>query len=201
MPIISDKLEHMKEEELICQAQMGSSDSFGALAQRYRGMLLSFLRQRTNSPQDAEDLLQETFLRAFTNIAAYNSARPLATWLMSIGSNLAVSHSRKRREGAANEMEAVDSRCATPLQHVAAAQQRENLWAIAKEVLSKKQFDALWLRYAQNLCVRDIARAMSLTSIHVKVLLHRARKKLLASADFARLNDGVAGSNEKRGAI
>jgi RNA polymerase sigma-70 factor (ECF subfamily) len=55
----------------------------------------------------------------------------------------------------------------------------ENLWARARRVLSAREFEILWLRFAEEMSVEETARITGLTKIHVKVLVHRARQRML----------------------
>lgn len=182
------------EDELIRQAQDGSSSSFGILTARYREQMLRFLASRGLSPHDAEDAAQESLLRAFSNIGTFQVGRPFASWLFTIASNQASQLHRHRQTLPLGEQDVHDARADQPVAVLSAQDSGQDLWAGAKAILSPRQFEALWLRYAQEQSVRQIVRAMRITSIHVKVLLYRARRKLLASAEFRSrvLDDGSA---------
>ena len=68
------------DEELARRAQLGCTDSFEELVRRFQVPLLRFLGRRT-SAVDAEDLLQDTFVRAYQNLQRYRSAWRFRTWL------------------------------------------------------------------------------------------------------------------------
>lgn len=179
------KSDDRSEEELLCQAQAGSSDSFGVLCERYRRPLLRYLERRRLQAQDAEDVVQETFVRAYANLASYEPGRPFAAWLFTIATRSAVSQGRTtRRETPSDDLDPADPADADPGRLVAEAHDGRGLWAQAARLLPDRQHLALQLRYGQGLSVRETAAAMGLTTIHVKVLLFRARRKLLNSAEF-----------------
>jgi RNA polymerase sigma-70 factor (ECF subfamily) len=168
----------LSDEQLAAKARAGCSWAFDELAARCRPGLLRHLRRRTTCPQDAEDLAQDTFLKAFQNLTRYDTGRPFVAWLLTIAKRLAISHSRGRREWSAlGEWDLAGG----PDPQVAAAEAEAvgNLWARARRDLTPSQYRALYLRCADEKSVRDIARQMDLTQIHVKVLLHRARRRLL----------------------
>ena len=75
------------------------------------------------------------------------------------------------------DQELVDER--TPSGTMERSERHLVIWGTAKEHLPEPQFAALWLRYEEELSVKEIAATMNKTESHVKVLLHRARKKLL----------------------
>src|SRR3954471_6277402 len=87
-------------EELAVRARDGSRVSFDALVARYRPRLVAFLARRLADAADAEDVAQETFLRAYDRLAQYDPTRPFATWLFAIGKNVAANHAiaRNRRD-------------------------------------------------------------------------------------------------------
>jgi RNA polymerase sigma-70 factor (ECF subfamily) len=196
-------LRDMSERELLSEAERGSSASFGVVAERYRGRLLRFLATRKLPPADAEDVAQETFARAYARLDRYDGSRPFAAWLFAIAARLAATHWRRRRaEVAAGAFEPSDRAAGDPAAEAARADERTHLWAEAREQLSQRQYTALWLRYAEEQPVKQVAKAMRLTAIHVKVLLHRARRRLLASPAFARFDPAgrTTGQAPQRGA-
>ena len=182
MPL--SELEQLDEEELLCRARAGSSESFGVLAERYRPRLVRMLAGRCG-PADAEDHAQEALGRAMENIGSWEPKKPFWSWLSTIAVRLAASHGRRRRETAGLATEPAGDLRGDPAQAVLRVQERENLWDAARRLLTPRQYDALWLRYGRELPVREVARTMRITTIHAKVLLHRARRRLLSAPGFA----------------
>ena len=83
-------LEVLSSEELACRAQAGSLPSFAKLVERYQGRLYNFLLRRVGHADDAEDLAQDTFVRAWERIDRYRTTWRFSTWLFTIGSRLAI---------------------------------------------------------------------------------------------------------------
>jgi RNA polymerase sigma-70 factor (ECF subfamily) len=167
-------------EELARQARDGSSAAFAALVDRFVDRLFRYLCQRVGSAHDAEDLAQETLLRAYRAIGRYDPQRSFAAWLFTIATRLAFSFLRRRRP--AGELDAADiqdRRASPPDDSLARRERDENLWTVARRELTDDQFTVVWLHYVEDLPVRQVAEAMGKTSVHVKVLLHRGRRRLL----------------------
>jgi RNA polymerase sigma-70 factor (ECF subfamily) len=162
-------------EELACQARQGSSAAFAELVDRFGGRLLTYLHHKTGSRHDAEDLVQESFIRVYQNLGRFRSCQRFSTWLFTIASRLAVSHFRRNR--AEKALPEVESVTAEPLEELTRRETQRGLWKAAKE-LSSHQFEVLWLKYSEGLAIKDIARVMGKTQVHVKVLLYRARTDL-----------------------
>jgi RNA polymerase sigma-70 factor (ECF subfamily) len=167
------------EQVLVERARTGSLDAFSELVRLYQGRLFNFLRQRTGSDSDADDLAQEAFLRAWRHLDRYDPAWRFSTWLFTIASRLAVSHQRlmaRRREMPLARP--ADRAVANPGARREARTENGNVWALAASYLSDVERAALWLRYAENMPAPEIARIMGRTSISIRVMLHRARHRL-----------------------
>jgi RNA polymerase sigma-70 factor (ECF subfamily) len=166
-------------EELVREARAGSESSYAALIERFQRPLYQYLRLRLQSAGDAEELVHETFVRAWRNLDRYDETWRVSTWLFTIARREAVSFLRRRHpthpaEGAAV---AFDPR-PEPMAALVAEEGREALWDLARRLLSGDQFDALWLRYAEDLTPREIAQVHQRDASAVRVMLFRARQSL-----------------------
>lgn len=171
------------DEQLACRAQQGCTDSFEELVRRFQVPLLQFLQQRT-SPADAEDLLQDTFIRAYQNLDRYRPTWRLATWLYTIARRLSINHYRRRRAAADSRgLESVPAAGASPAEAVADEEGRRRLWDRAAEVLSEPQMTAVWLYYVEDMPVKEIAAVEGRSRMAVKTMLFRARKRLLPALE------------------
>ena len=86
----------LDDEELARRAQKGSDDAFTELVLRYGGRLYAFLIQKNISSHDAEDLVQETFIKVYKNLHHYRSQSKFSPWIYTIATRLAVSWFRSR---------------------------------------------------------------------------------------------------------
>ena len=169
------------DEGLAARAAAGSRAAFEVLVTRYTGRLFHFLKPRSASREDLEDLVQETFLKAYRNISRYDARWKFATWLYTMAVRLAISRHRAAGTGRVCRA-AADPECPSPgpqetFVRREAAQRQKNIWNIAG-TLGPSAYEALWLRYAEEMPVKDIARAMGKTQVGVRALLHRSRIKL-----------------------
>jgi RNA polymerase sigma-70 factor (ECF subfamily) len=170
-----DNLRALSAEELARRLQQGCRQSFAELVERYGISLFRFLRYKTNNFQDAEDLVQESFIRAYENIHRYNDSWKFSTWLFTIAARLASSHFRKSRSF--QTVEDIGSPDSEPGRMVIEKEMRQGLWALARG-LSMNQYQALWLKYGQDMSIKEIARVLRKSQVNVKVLLYRARINL-----------------------
>jgi RNA polymerase sigma-70 factor (ECF subfamily) len=178
------------DEQLASQAQAGCLSSFETLAMRFQTPLLAFLVQRCGGRADAEDLVQDTFLRAYRSLHRYDPRRRFGTWLFTIAHRLAMNHHRDRAGEATthSSIEIVACDRSDPAAAAVANEQCGRLWAAAREALDDARFTMLWLRVVEDMEHAQIARVLGRSSVSVRVELHRARKlvrKRLAAAESA----------------
>ena len=169
-------LSKLTDEELALRAVEGQRSCFAEIVRRYSKRLLAFIYPKLKNTQDTEDVIQETFVKAWLNIHTFNSKYRLSTWLYTIAYRQAISHirtARRRNDNLLTEQKDVP----TPYEIFQQKQDAQSLWNIA-DSLNKDQYDVLWLRYKEDLTPKEIARVMNKTSVHVRVLLHRARINL-----------------------
>ena len=177
------------DEQLAVAAQRGCRASFELIVVRMPGTLLGYLRRLAASREDAEDIVQETFVRAYRKIDRYQPDWRLSTWLFTIGRRLWLNHRRQsqraRKTGGvvaeiAKVADASDSgRTIDPAASMIATEERQQIWRIASGVLSEPQYTALWLFYVEGLPVAEIARILRRSSASVKAVMFRARRRLL----------------------
>lgn len=191
------ELRALSAEDLARRSQRGCRASFAELVERYGTRLLRFLRSRTSNLHDAEDLVQDTFVRAYTNIDGYRSTYKFSTWLFTIARNLACSRLRRPALSGRTVLEARTVE-AGPREQLAQKETRQSLWAAA-QTLSPIQYEALWLRYAEDMPIKEIAKVMGKSQVSVKVALCRARMRLaekLQDIAAARNGSGKASLKE-----
>lgn len=174
-------------EELAVRAQAGGGPAltcFGELVKRFEVRLYNFLLKRTRSRSDAEELTQEAFTRAWERIASYDPAWKFSTWLYTIASRLAVSkHRRQSRESAWSSFDRACPEGADRLQVQDDRRLGSRLWSLAEEELSADQQTALWLRYAEDMSIGEIAKVMGKSQVGIRVSLFRARQALAKRAN------------------
>ena len=173
-----DPIEQKTDEELAREARAGLPRSFEELALRYKRRLFVYFRPRLGSDQDAEDMVQETFLKLYRNLHNYDPALRFSTWLYTSANRLAISSYRKKRIAAGRLGAEAAGYLADPTVGAAGEAGTAGLWDAAR-ALGGNQFRALWLRYGEDMTVEEIAGVFGRSRLAVRLLLHRARKNLM----------------------
>ncbi len=165
------------EHKLIEAAQAGSVEAFTELVRAYRERLLRFLLTRCASFADAEDVLQDTLVAAYRYLRTYDARWRFSTWLYRIAIRNAARQATPQVVNSDRIGELRDEEN-DPLLHCISASETENLWVSARRALNDDVFAAMWLRYAEDMSVRDIAAALERSESWTKVNLMRGRKAL-----------------------
>lgn len=186
------------EKALIRAAQQGDQDAFGQLVRAYDQSVLRLAMNLLRSPEDAQDVYQEAFLRVYRNLNSFRFDCSFHTWLYRIVTNLCLDHMRKRKvrkeepsliegsDGPVDRMDAVqESRAESdPLRSMFAGELRERIEKALGE-LSARERMVFELRHYQGLKLRNIGEILGTTEEAAKNCLFRATQKMrVALGDF-----------------
>jgi RNA polymerase sigma-70 factor, ECF subfamily len=177
------------EADLVAAAKSGSLPSFDALVNRYERRIFRLAINITRNREDAEDVLQDAFLKCFQHFDEFRGDSRFYSWLVRIAVNEALMKLRKRRSDRSLPIEdAVDGEGETipgevmewrpgPEQILAQAELRIILER-AVQTLPAPQRAAFRLRDVEGLSTEETAELLNLTEAAVKSSLHRARAGL-----------------------
>ncbi|MFH2048960.1 MAG: sigma-70 family RNA polymerase sigma factor [bacterium] len=163
---------------LMKSIQNGDMVAFNELVERYKNRLMNVIGRMLSSPDEAEDIVQETFVRVYQHRQSFNFKHCFSTWIYTIGLNLARNELRKRKrfkhydidEMQGNEAEfAIDPKLPSQLPQVLAK---------AIEELPEKYRVAFMLRDIQELPYEEVAKVLDIPLGTVKSRVNRARMML-----------------------
>jgi len=158
----------------------GDSAAFAGVVERHHRALHGFLFRLLLNRHDTEDLVQETFLAAYRQLARYDARYSFKTWLFTIGRRQAISVLRRRRMPVMADLpdapEPADAETAGDVRIMRYEAARSLHAALAELPSDYRQ--ALWLFYVEEQSVSDIAAILGKTALGTRVLLHRARHAL-----------------------
>ncbi len=161
-------LKNQDDANLVSLALTGNRDAYGELVRRHQTSCYNVARRIVGDSQDALDVTQDAFLRAYDALASFDRSRPFAPWLHTIVANLALNFAQRKRP--AHSLEDMDTRdiAATPEQRALASEQQDRVRRAIMQ-LPPEWRAVVELRYFQDL---------SLPLSDVKSHLFRARAKL-----------------------
>jgi len=174
-------MDPLQEEQLwILQALQGDQEAFTRLVSRYQRQIFNLGYRMLGSAEDAEDITQEAFLRAYAALPSFQAGRKFSSWILSIASNLCIDILRRRRF-AWLSLEDVSFRAASSLEEPPGAALRRERADQVQQLLGRlpeKYRLVVILRYWYDFSYDEIAEATGLSLNTVKTRLHRARGML-----------------------
>jgi RNA polymerase sigma-70 factor (ECF subfamily) len=168
------------EAELVARARAGDLFAFEEIVKRHQRRVYATAMRIVRRHDLADDVVQETFLRAHLHLDRFDTTRPLGPWICRIAANLAVNHVRspRAREEALPEAHGETPAAApNPLAGVLDAEARREL-ARALDTLSADQRAVFVLRVFEDLSYKEIAEALEISMGTVMSRLSRARERL-----------------------
>ena len=177
------------EAALVAQAQTGGEEAFTELVNRYEGNIYRLARHITQNPEDAEDVLQETFLKAYEHLADFQGNSKFYTWLVRIAVNQALMKLRKRKTDASVSLDdPYDTGEESLVREIAVWEpnpeqtySQEEIRAILEKAVDSlpPTFRAVFaLRDIEELSTEETAAVLNLSIPAVKSRLLRARLRL-----------------------
>lgn len=185
------------EPALVERARRGDEAAWEALVTRYQQPVFRLAYLLTHDADEAEDIAQETFIRAFRALHTFDAARPLRPWLLQIAANLA----RNRRRSLARYVQAVtrfvrgEAETTTSLGERAGEQWEAQTLREAITALPRADQEIMYARYFLDLSEAETAATFGIAAGTVKSRLHRAlaRLRVVVDRDFPALREGRDG--------
>lgn len=176
-------MDYPNEADLVKRILDGEPQAFSVLLTRYQRPVHSLIRQIISCREDAEELTQDVFVKAYTKLHSFRGGSSISTWLYRIAYNTAISATRKHKpffpdfdENAMSHIpdEAVDE--LLDKEYDEALMQRMEA---AVEKLNPEDRALISLYYTQEKSVSEVSAITALTPENVKVKLYRVRKKIV----------------------
>ena len=171
----------MTDKDIIALHREGRfEEAFDALVKAYSERLYWHLRHFTASHDDADDLLQEVFIKVWTQFASFRGESALITWLWRIASNEAISWLRKKKVRAALEFDSIENVLSLRVQDDPwfDGDEAERTLQKAIATLSGKEKEVFLLRYYEEMPYEQMAPVLNSTVGSLKVLYHNAADKV-----------------------
>jgi RNA polymerase sigma-70 factor, ECF subfamily len=184
---------NLSDEDLVRESRAGSEMHFNVLVDRYTGVVYRIAFGITRSHHEAEDIVQETFLRAFKNLDRFTPERAaFKAWILTIARNQSInvfSSLKRRAFRFMGDAESEDpdgfsetasfSGSSRDAETLLAAKQEFSRLGKALEKLPERQRTALLLKTQEEMSYDAIGEVMKCSASSVESLIFRARKKLM----------------------
>jgi len=178
----------LSDSVAVGQARAGDSGAFRILVERHSRNLFRLAYRMTGHPQDAEDVVQETFLRAYRQLGKFDERASFGTWIYRIAANCSLDLMRNRKRRNEQSQNCAGADALDPIQALPDAAPTPDRLAISGEVerkvaatldeMSEMERAAFVLRHYEGMCIDDIGRALGVQPNAAKHSIFRAVQKL-----------------------
>jgi len=181
-------MENRDDNRCIEQVMAGDTAAFAMLVNRHKDLVYSIVLKIVQNREDAEEVAQDAFVKAFQKLASFRKDSKFSTWLYRIAFNEAISKTRLKRP---QEVEIIDDLNESVAEEemdeavlgLDAAEQKQALGMALQKLLPEDQI-LIDLFYREGLPIGEISGITGLSESNVKVRMHRLRKKI-----FVELNE------------
>lgn len=175
-------MEELSDRDLVLRTRQGEVNAFGELVRRYQQAVFNVCYRLLGDRHEAEDLTQETFIRAFQRLDTFDVERPFGPWVRRVAANLCLNHLQRRRPVSLPlDNERSLALRATSTDPAAALERAERWEAVRAAILALPPHyrAVIELRHFQGLKYEEIAEVLGISLSQVKTHLFRARKQLV----------------------
>jgi RNA polymerase sigma-70 factor (ECF subfamily) len=169
-------------------ARKGDQRAFAELVELYKDKIFHLAYRMLNNRHEAEDVVQDTFLRVYKNLERYDENQKFSTWIYRIGTNLCIDRLRKRKptyslDAEMNDQEGIDGYAMIPSEDRTPEteymlSETQQMIRQAIDSLPAKYKTVMVLRYMQELSLQEISDVLDMPVTTIKTRVHRGREFL-----------------------
>jgi len=181
-------IDELSDIELIQRALAGDQQGYREILKRYRAPLYNLLFRMVHNKMEAEDLVQEAFIKAFGALATFNDEYAFSTWLFKIAINNCIDHFRKKRLKTFSLDKPIDAKdgeirrelpdASYQPDNTLLSKEKEQLIEEAIQNLPEKYRVSIMLRHTEEKSYEEISQILNIPLGTVKARIFRAREML-----------------------
>ena len=173
----------LNDNELISKVLSGDQQAYGSLVNRYQNYVFTLALRFTKNREDAEEVSQDIFIKAYRALADFRGASKFSTWLYTIVNTTCITFLRKKRleiHSLDNEkvFEVADSMDSGMRANLVEQKSRVSMVTNAIKMLNTDDAEVITLFYKGEQTLEEIAQILGIEANTAKVRLHRARTRL-----------------------
>jgi RNA polymerase sigma factor (sigma-70 family) len=183
-------MKDLSDLEIIESIRNGNDSDYSLLIDKYKNRAFSMLLRMLKNEMDAEEVLQDSFLKAYNGLRNFKNEAKFSTWFYRIVYNTALTRLSGKVRKKENETSSIDDRLELQSSYDYHNSENEDLNKFISEVIKElpsKYASVINLFYIEGMSCEEISEVMNVTVSSVKVILHRSRnalKDLLISKDY-----------------
>jgi RNA polymerase sigma-70 factor (ECF subfamily) len=176
-------MQELHDADIVKAVLQGNKAAYAVLVERYQSFVFTIVSRLVRQREEAEDVAQEVFVKAYLSLAGFKGSSKFSTWLYTISHTTAISYLRKHRPDtlfadSEHLVDYMDSKNSTGAEQLSNSKTIKEAVNTAIKLLPADDAEIITLFYLAEQSIEEIAIIMSLQTSNVKVKLHRARLKM-----------------------
>ena len=174
-------MKKLSDQEIIDSVKIGNQSDYSIIVDRYKDRAFSLLKKMLKNEQDAEETLQDCFIKAYNSLSGFKGEAKFSTWFYRIVYNTALTKLSSKKRKTENEMSSVDEHFNLKSDYDYNVSERKDMSELINELVNKlpeKYSAIISLFYLDEMSCEEISKVMDISLSNVKVMLHRSRNAL-----------------------
>lgn len=165
---------------IIAEVNSGNTQAFARLVDEYKHMVYSLCMKMAQNQEDAEEIAQDSFVKAYKGLRKFKGKSKFSTWLYQLTYFTAINHLRKKKLTIEDQFHLMENEMDESTQQPLELADKKRFIHASLKHLNTKERALINLFYLEELDLSEVAEIMKMSMSNVKVSVHRARKKLYA---------------------
>ncbi|WP_046755587.1 RNA polymerase sigma factor [Kordia jejudonensis] len=170
------------DQDYILEVRSGNVNAYAILVTKYKDMMFTLALRMVGNREDAEEIAQDTFVKAYTSLSTFKGTSKFSTWLYRIVYNTSLDYIKKKKRVILSEHideihEASIGTMQDAMSYLEAQEKKETIERALLQ-LPEEERVLLTLFYFEELSLKEITEIVHISYENVKIKLHRSRKKL-----------------------
>jgi RNA polymerase sigma-70 factor (ECF subfamily) len=174
-------MKKLSDQEIIDSVKLGNQSDYSIIVDRYKDKAFSLLKKMLKNEQDAEETLQDCFIKAYNSLSGFKGEAKFSTWFYRIVYNTALTKLSSKKRKTENEMSSVDEHFNLKSDYDYNVSERKDMSEFIIELVNKlpeKHSAIISLFYLDEMSCEEISKVLDISLSNVKVMLHRSRNAL-----------------------
>jgi len=174
-------MRNLSDQEIIDSVRKGNESDYSIIINRYKNKAFSMLKRMLKNEFDAEEVLQDCFLKAYNSLNSFKGEAKFSTWFYRIVYNSALTKLSSQKRKIETEMTSVEDHFDLESNYNADEIEKKDINELVHKIINKlpeKYSAIITMFYLNEMSIEEISEVMQITVSNVKVMLHRSRNSL-----------------------
>ena len=174
-------MRNLSDQEIIDSVRKGNESDYSIIINRYKNKAFSMLKRMLKNEFDADEVLQDCFLKAYNSLGSFKGEAKFSTWFYRIVYNSALTKLSSQKRKIEAEMSSVEDNFDLESEYNADDIEKKDLQEFVQDIINKlpgRYSAIITMFYLNEMSIEEISEVMQITVSNVKVMLYRSRNSM-----------------------